>query len=166
MPINPYFNYYNAQNEQSLLEGLIIESIRNYGFDSYYMPKTMDDLDEIFLESTVNSFNEAINIEVYLKSNMKFDGDGKFMSQQLGLEIRDETTFTISQKVFKELTGRARPNEGDLMYLPLDKKAYEIKFVEHQDVFYHLPENIKKIILKIFLLIEATQILKVLALEL
>ena len=138
MPTNPYFNFYTANNEQTLLENLIIESIRSHGFDSYYMPRTLEDYDEIFRESTVNSFNSAIEIETYLKSNMKFDGDGKFMSQQLGLEIRDQMTLTIPQKVFRELTGRVRPNEGDLMYLPLDKKVYEIQFVEHQDVFYQL----------------------------
>lgn len=138
MPVNPHFNFYNASNEQDLLEGLIIESIRAYGFDTYFMPRTLDDYDEVFRESTVNSFNEATVIETYLKSNMRFEGDGKFMSQQLGLEIRDQTTFTIAQTTFKTLTGRDRPNEGDCIYLPLDKKVYEIQFVEHQDVFYQL----------------------------
>ena len=138
MAINPYINFYTATNEQDLYENLIIESIQWAGFNTYYMPKTMEDFDEIFRESTTNSFNSAIVIEAYLKSNMKFEGDGKFMSQQLGLEIRDQTTFTVSQKIFKQLTSLDRPREGDLIYLPLDKKVYEIRFVEHQDVFYQL----------------------------
>jgi hypothetical protein len=136
--INQYINFYNATNEQDLYESLIIESIRWAGFDTYYMPKTAHDLDEIFRESTVDSFDQAIPVEAYLKSNMKFEGDGQFMSKHLGLEIRDQTTFTVSQKVFKELTSLDRPREGDLVYLPLDKKCYEIRFVEHQDVFYQL----------------------------
>lgn len=138
MAINPYFNLYNAANEQTLLENLIIESIRMYGFNTFYMPRVLRDFDEIFREATVSSYNSAFVIEAYLKSNLKFEGDGKFMSRELGLEIRDQTTFTISQSVFKTLTGMVRPREGDLVYLPLDKKVYEIKFVEHQDVFYQL----------------------------
>lgn len=138
MAINPYFNFYTATNEQSLLENLIIESIRAYGFNTWYMPKTLNSMDDIFRESEINSFNSAIEIECYLKSNMKFEGDGKFMSQHLGLEIRDQTTFTVAQTVFKDQTDLLRPQEGDLMFLPLDGKIYEIKFVEHQDVFYQL----------------------------
>lgn len=138
MPINPYFDFYNAANEQNLLEDLIIESIRMYGFDTYYLPATLDDLDDVFRESPSRSFNEVHSIEMYLKSNLKFEGDGKFMSKELGLEMRDEMTWTVSQKVFKTITGMDRAREGDLVFFPLDKKIYEIKFVDHQSVFYQM----------------------------
>lgn len=138
MPTNPYFNFYNASNEQSLLENLIIESIKAYGFDTHYLVRQLDDFDEIFRESTSSTFNTAYTMEVYLKDNLKFEGDGKFMSQQLGLEIRDQTVFTVSQQIFKNISGMVRPREGDLVYLPLDQKVYQIKFVQHQDIFYQL----------------------------
>lgn len=138
MPINPYFNFYNAANEQTLYENLIIESIRMYGFDTHYLIRDLDDFDEIFRESPSSTFTTAYTVEVYLKSNLKFDGDGKFMSEQLGLEIRDQSTFTVAQSVFRTITGMERPREGDLVFLPLDKKVYEIKFVNHQAVFYQL----------------------------
>jgi hypothetical protein len=136
MPVNPYFNLYNATNEQDLIEDLIIESVRMYGFDTYFMPRQIDDFDEVFREGTASSYNEAFTIECYLKTNMGFEGDGKFMSDVLGHEIRDSMVITMSQKVFKQITNRDRPGEGDLMYFPLDKKVYEIKFVDHQSVFY------------------------------
>jgi hypothetical protein len=138
MPVNPYFNLYNATNEQTLLENLIIESIKMYGFDTFYIPQNLDDFDEVFREATARTYSTYYTVESYLKENLKFGGDGKFMSQELGLEIRDHTKFTISQKVFKEITGMTRPREGDLVYLPLDKKIYEIKFVDHQAIFYQL----------------------------
>jgi hypothetical protein len=31
-----------------------------------------------------------------------------------------------------------RPREGDLIYFPLNRKVFEIKFVEHEPVFYQL----------------------------
>jgi len=36
------------------------------------------------------------------------------------------------------LTVDGRPNEGDLLYFPLTKDLYEIKFVEREDPFYQL----------------------------
>ena len=30
----------------------------------------------------------------------------------------------------------SRPNEGDLIFFPLNEKLYEIKFVEHEEIFY------------------------------
>lgn len=138
MPVNPYFNFYNAAPEQNLIEDLIIESIRMYGFDTWYLPAANKDFDEVFRESASRSFTQKYAIETYLKSNMKFEGDGKFMSKELGMEIRDEMTFTMPMKSFKTITGRERPLEGDLVYLPLDKKVYEIKFVDHQSIFYQL----------------------------
>lgn len=138
MPTNPYFNLYSSTNEQDLLENLIIESIQIYGFDTFYIPQTLDDFDPVFREATARSYTNNFGIECYLKSNMGFEGDGKFMSKELGWEIRDATTFTMSQKQFKAITGMERPREGDLLYLPLDEKIYEIKFVNHQSVFYQL----------------------------
>lgn len=138
MPINPRFNFYSANNEQTLYEDMFIESIQCYGFNTYYLPQQMNDFDEVLRESPSKTYKQAIEIEAYLKSNMKFDGDGKFLAMETGLNIRDQTIFTVAQKTFKELTGLDRPREGDLVYLPLDKKVYEIKFVDHQDIFYQL----------------------------
>jgi hypothetical protein len=140
MTTNPYLNFYTASNEQDLFENLIIESIKMYGFDSYYLPKTLDSYDEVFRESDVNKFDSAISLEVYLKTSMGFEGDGQFMGKILGDEIRDSVTFTVAKRRFEEEAGDgfSRPREGDLIYMPLDKKVYEIKFVDHQSVFYQL----------------------------
>lgn len=138
MPTNPYFNFYNADNEQSLFENMIIESIQIYGFETFYLPLQEDNFDPIFRESTARTYATFTEMEMYLKSNLNFGGDGKFMSKEVGLEIRDQTIFTVSQKRFKALTGMDRPREGDCVWLPLDKKVYEIKFVDHQDIFYQL----------------------------
>lgn len=138
MPTNPYVNFYSANNEQTLVQSLIVESIKMYGFDTHYLVRNLDDFDEIFRESTSSTFNTSYTFEVYLKDNLKFGGDGKFMSEQLGLEIRDQTTFTVARTVFNAVTNMDRPREGDLVFLPLDKKVYEIKFVQHQSIFYQL----------------------------
>lgn len=138
MTTSLYFNQYTHTGQQNLLESLIIQSIRIYGFNMIYLPKTNASLDPIFRESDMDIFETNYTIETYLRSTDGFAGDGKFMSVSLGFEIRDQATFSVSQKVFKTITGMDRPREGDMIYLPLDKKCYEIKFVDHQAVYYQL----------------------------
>lgn len=138
MTVNPYLNFYTANNEQTLFENLMIEGIQFYGFDTYYLKLQMDDYDEVFREATARTYRDYFTIEMYLKSFEKFGGDGKFASEELGLEIRDQTVFTIAQKRFKDVSSMERPREGDIIFLPLDQKVYEIKFVDHQNVFYQL----------------------------
>lgn len=62
---------------------------------------------------------------------------------KFGLEIRDQITFTVATRVFKdEVTSEEanvlRPREGDIIYFPLNKKFFEIKYVEDKPFFYAL----------------------------
>ena len=61
---------------------------------------------------------------------------GRF--SKFGFEIRDSVKFTASRKRFKRETNMDRPLEGDLLYLPLNRGLFEIKFVEHENPFYAL----------------------------
>lgn len=142
MATSVYFNNFGSSQEQQLIEDLIIESIRIYGLDMYFMPRTREAYDQIYGEDTLSHFNKAFAVEMYVKSVDGFQGDGDFMSK-FGLEIRDRVTFTISQRVFGEEAESAglelyRPKEGDLIFLPLNNKTFEIKFVEHEAIFYQL----------------------------
>lgn len=142
MATSVYFNNFASSQEQQLIEDLIIESIRIYGLDMYFMPRQREAFDQIYGEDTLSIFNKAFNIEMYVRSVDGFQGDGDFMSK-FGLEIRDRVTFTVSQRVFGEEAGAAgmelyRPKEGDLIFLPLNNKIFEIKFVEHESIFYQL----------------------------
>jgi hypothetical protein len=142
MATSVYFNNFGSSQEQQLIEDLIIESIRIYGLDMYFMPRVREAYDQIYGEDTLSHFNKAFAVEMYVRSVDGFQGDGDFMSK-FGLEIRDRVTFTISQRVFGEEAGAAgldlyRPKEGDLIFLPLNNKIFEIKFVEHEAIFYQL----------------------------
>jgi hypothetical protein len=130
--------------EQTLIEDLIIESIRVYGLEVFYMPRTLVADDELFSEDVLSKFEDAYPIEMYIKSVDGFEGDGDFLSK-FGLEIRDEVTLTVARRRFGEeiaaydtTEGIGRPSEGDLIYLPLNNKIFEVKFVEHEAVFYQM----------------------------
>jgi hypothetical protein len=107
----------------------------------FYLPRTLIDQDEIYGSDSVSQYNGAYPIEMYIKSVNGFTGDGVFMSK-FGLEIRDQVTFSVAQRVFNDevqtFTDILRPREGDLIYFPLNKKAFEIKFVDNREFFYQL----------------------------
>lgn len=141
MATNFYFSNFSNSGEQNLIEDLIIETIRIYGFDVWYIPRTLGAKDELLNEDDLSTFNSAFMIEAYVKNVDGFGGDGDFLSK-FGLQINDSITLTIAQRKFVEDVGaydsEVRPNEGDLIYFPLNRKIFEVKFVEHEAIFYQM----------------------------
>lgn len=144
MATNLFFNNFAFSQEQNLIEDLIIESIKIYGFDCYYMPRTMIAEDTLFGEDTLSKFDNSYLLEMYIKSVDGFEGEGDFLSK-FNIEIRDEMVLTVSRRRFSEelsqeetTEGIGRPSEGDLIYFPLNNKIFEVKFVEHEAIFYQM----------------------------
>jgi hypothetical protein len=137
MALNPYFQEYSQPAEQELLEDLIIESIGIYGIQAYYLPRHFVTKGQVFREGEVVDYDRAVPIEVYVKNVDGWGGDGKFLSK-FGLEVRDTVTFTAARKSFQQEVVQYRPNEGDLIWFPFNKKVFQITFVDHEDVFYQL----------------------------
>lgn len=127
--------------EQELIENLVIESIRIYGHDVWYMPRTLVAEDSILNEDDLSTFNDAYMIEMYIKNVDGFEGEGDFLSK-FGLQIRDSMTLTVAMRVFEKEIGReegmVRPLEGDLIYFPLNGKMWKVMHVEHEAIFYQL----------------------------
>ena len=146
MPTSPYFpSYYGGTTgEQGLVQDLVDEQIKLFGTDIYYMPRTIlrdNTLDDI----VYNKYLEQFQIEMMLQNVEGFGSPSEFISK-FGLRITDEVRFSVSQRRWDAevaehnptLTVDGRPNEGDLLYFPLTKDLYEIKFVEREDPFYQL----------------------------
>lgn len=107
----------------------------------YYLPRKLNNYDSVYGADDQSSYDQAFPIEMYIKSIDGFSGDGNFLSK-FGLEIRDRVIFSMAQRVFNEevgnFTSQVRPNEGDLIYFPLNKKCFQIKYVNKQEMFYQL----------------------------
>jgi hypothetical protein len=123
------------------MEDVIVESIQIMGHEVYYIPRdSYDSGDMIFGEYKNSKFSRAYNMEAYLANVEGFEGDGDFFSK-FGLEIRDTSNFVISRRSFTKglpTTLRVRPQEGDLIYVPLMHRLFEIKFIEKKLMFYSL----------------------------
>lgn len=141
MSTNFFFNNFQSSQEQLLLENLIIESIRIYGQDMIYIPRVLNNYDSVYGADDQSSYERGYSIEMYIKSIDGFVGNGDFMSK-FGIEIRNQVVFSMAQRIFSEEVGthtnQPRPNEGDLIYFPMNKKCFQIKYVEKFEMFYQL----------------------------
>ena len=148
MPTNFYFQSGSGQgttNEQRLVEDLIIESLKIYGHDTYYLPRTLVNKDTIFDEDELSKFTQAYPVEMYLDNVNGYEGQGDIFTR-FGLEVRDQATFVMAKRRWEDMvqtsggtfTQTTRPSEGDLIYLEKTKSLFEIKYVDFQNPFYQL----------------------------
>jgi len=141
MPTNFYFDT-GTTTEKRLYEDLVIEQLKVFGQDVFYMPRTLIAEDTVLGEDTLSKFDDAYMIEMYFENTDGFAGDKEIMNQ-FGLENREEATFVVSQRRFEDMISPddnigTRPKEGDLIYFPLVSKVFEISFVDHDEPFYQI----------------------------
>ena len=142
------FFTHGTRNEQFLLQNLVEEHLKMFGMDVLYCPREIMQKDGVFNEEVIGEFNDAYLIEAYMENFDGFQGGGDLLTK-FGVAQTDEITMVISQQRFSDLISQfllldkdyqapERPQEGDLIYLPLTSNYFEIKFVEHEEPFYQL----------------------------
>ena len=143
MPRSVFFSQ-AVRSEQNLYEDLVIESLKIFGQDVYYIPRTLVNRDDVLNEDPASKFDDAYLIEAYLENVDGFEGQGDLFSK-FGLEIRDEATFVISRRQWEKIIGifssdlvNPRPQEGDVIFLPMTNSFFEISYVEDDSPFYQL----------------------------
>ena len=111
-------------------------------------------------------FDDALELELYIKSFDGFQGQEDFLSK-FGLQIDESITFVVAQKRFTQSLKASfvteygynfknedgeylldeqlydyadilRPREGDLIWIPMLGYMYEIKFTENIENFFQL----------------------------
>ncbi len=140
---NLYFSD-KVRSEQNLYEDIVIESLKIYGQDVYYLPRDIVNEDKILGHDVPSRFNSSHKIEMYIENIEGFDGEGDLFTR-FGVEIRDEATFVVSRRRWEQQVRKydnevtsERPLEGDLIYLPLSNSLFQIMHVEHEQPFYQL----------------------------
>lgn len=145
MPRNVYFSQ-GTTAEKRLYEDLIIESLKIYGHDCYYIPRKIVNTNAIFSEDALSQFGDSYMIEAYVENIDGYAGDGDLLSK-FGVEVRDQMNLIVSGRRWEDLVGRfdttgstsaTRPKEGDLIYFPMVNGLFEISFVEDETPFYQL----------------------------
>ena len=149
--LNPFF-LQGSQGEQGLVQDLINEQLRMYGLDCHYIPRKLMTSRTIMKEVTESRFDQAFPLEAYLMNVDGYAGQGDILSK-FGVRVTTEATFVISRERFEESVApflekqeddyeiSNRPREGDLIFSPLGKKLFEIKYVEFEKPNYQLRKN-------------------------
>lgn len=148
MAKSQYFPQYGGNTaEQTLVQDLVDEQIKLFGQDVVYVPKTML-IDKTLNDVILSKFEDKVTIEMMLINVEGFGGSGAVAMSKFGLRLSDEITYAVSKRrwinyVETEIDTRVpnRPNEGDLLYVPMTNNLYEIKFVEREVPFYQLGKN-------------------------
>lgn len=143
MATNIYFSQ-KVKSEQRLYEDIIIESLKMYGQDVYYLPREVVNKDPVFADDVPSKFNSSYKIEMYIENTEGFDGEGDLMTK-FGVELRDQATFIVARRRWSDTVRKfandinsVRPREGDLIYLTLSNTLFEIMHVEHEQPFYQI----------------------------
>jgi hypothetical protein len=148
--LNPFF-IQGTTGEQGLLQDLINEQLKMYGIEVYYMPRQIISEGKVIKEVLYSKFKNAFPIEAYLINYEGFDPNSILMTK-FGVKITDEMQLVISKERFEtyiselmklipDVKNPLRPNEGDLIYVPLSDSLMEIKYVENRKPFYQLQKN-------------------------
>ena len=137
MATNPYFKEYVG--EQTLLDDLIVETIKAMGRDMIYIPREYLNRDIIFGEDPISEFKNAYTLEMYIQNVTAFGGQMNIINK-FGINLTDRVTLQVSktrfeQEVYTKSTIRT-PREGDLIYFPFNKSIFEINYVEDKIPFF------------------------------
>ena len=137
-----------VKSEQDLYEDLVTESIKVFGQDVIYIPRTRISEDAL-LNEEFSEFTQAYPIEMYLENAEGFEGDGNLLGK-FGLEIRDQGRLCSNQTSLGfccrcnvndanlGYTEKGKPAEGDLIYMTMTQRLFEIRYVEPKNPFYQL----------------------------
>jgi hypothetical protein len=139
--LNPFFNKFDYQPTQDLYQDLIVQSIKIYGHEIFYIPRNITNFDKIYETDDQSNYSTPIQCPVYIENVDGFSGQ-KDIFTKFGLEIRDQITLTMARRTFERviqpITNQPRPMEGDLIYFTLNKKVFQIKFTNNKEIFYPL----------------------------
>ena len=141
MATSPHFNNYSKglTGEQLLLEDMINELIYVAGTDVYYIKRDSDsEIDLVFGEDPTSAFTKYWQIEMYIKDVEGWSGGGDFFSK-FGLQINKQTNLIVARRAFRKYVPEEemlRPREGDLIWIPVMQKLFEISFVDKEQNFY------------------------------
>lgn len=112
------------------------------------MPRKYIGEKTVIKENIHTKFDDSFRLEAYLSNFDGFGGQGDILSK-FGVRSTDEITLIVSRERYEDFISpflqdnpdikvSTRPEEGDLIYFPLDNALFEIKYVEGKRPFYQL----------------------------
>ena len=151
MPLSPFF-LNGSPSEQRLVQDLVNEHLKLFGQDVLYLPRKIINQNTVIREITASKFDDSFRLEAYLV-NVDGFGTPSDALTKFGVRDMDEITLVVSKERYDdfitpfinqfpegERASAVSPQEGDLIYLPLDNALFEIKYIERKVPFYQVNE--------------------------
>lgn len=131
-------------SESLLYEDIIIECMKIYGHDIYYLPRQTVSPDVILNEDTLNNYPFAYALEMYMTNVQGFEGEGDLLTK-FGVEVRDTATFIVARRRWEDVVAKdgysqltSRPAEGDIVFFPRTNSFFEIRKVTSDEPFFQV----------------------------
>ena len=151
MPLSPFF-LNGSPSEQRLVQDLVNEHLQLFGQDILYLPRKIINQNTVIRENTASKFDDSFRLEAYLVNTDGF-GTPSDVLTKFGVREQDEVTLVVSKERYDDFitpfinkfpaesrASAVSPQEGDLIYLPLDNALFEIKYIERKVPFYQVNE--------------------------
>lgn len=140
-----YFNFHQTDREQNLVNSLIKEAIHINGLDMIYIPRKYVNLDTIYGEDVLSSFEKTFEMVFYVDSEESYGGTSRFLGDW-GFDIQDQVKLALSIDVFEDVVVNSAennfnikiPRSGDLIYNNIFNRLFEIVDVARNHVFFQL----------------------------
>lgn len=136
--LNPYFNFVNknSQVEADWHRKQNDEMINMFGIDVKYITKTQENLDRLFGEDISTKFNNAFDIVVLPEGLESYNSGGDIFAK-FGFTSNFTITLYIEKERFTNDTSLDEPLIGDLIYIPIFEKYFEITYLNFRQEFFY-----------------------------
>jgi hypothetical protein len=134
---NPYFKHHvdSEDPEYNLFRGMCNEVAEIYGIDFVYLPRKLENPDDIFGEDGTAKFDKNRIVTMFIENFQQFEGNGDLFGK-FGFTIDDQLILVVGVDIFKKHVSADVPFEGDLIYHPVSQKFFKVEHVSKPQGFY------------------------------
>jgi len=125
----------DSSGDRALLESLIRENNECFGIDTYFLPRTEVNLNKLFGEAMKDKFDSAHRMPLIMENPDGFGG-GEQLYNKFGMNFSYADSLSIGMKHFQSITNLTQPQIGDIIFIPMMDKFFEITYVNNRTIFY------------------------------
>lgn len=143
MVVSPYFNHHpkKVNSEQLLVEDLINEQVYLAGYEIFYLCReSIDSIDHILGEDRTAIFRKAYRMAAFINNPDDWTEGTDFFSK-FGIQINKQNQLALTRRHFQRYVPsqiRTEPRGGDLIFIPVFDKLFEIKKSSSEGMFFTL----------------------------
>jgi len=133
------FNFFTHSGTQKLYRKQFQNVIKRYGVPCIYVHKQQGSPDRLYGEDIAISYRATSKLKLFLESMEFYEGDHQLFNNFLTI-LDDRIRFKVEIEYFTKETGKAFPEEGDLIVFELSGPDYALKKINPNNKTYEIFE--------------------------